>query len=34
VLNPQFPAAVGMRSLTCSRLRSLIFDAFRQAIPE
>ena len=34
VLNPQFPAAVGMRSLTCGRLRSLIFGAFSQAIPE
>ena len=34
VLNPQFPAAVGMRSLTCARLRSLIFGAFSQAIPE
>jgi N-methylhydantoinase B len=33
VLNPQFPAAVGMRSLTCGRLRSLIFGAFSQAIP-
>ena len=34
VLNPRFPAAVGMRSLTCARLRSLIFGAFAQAIPE
>jgi N-methylhydantoinase B len=34
VLNPLFPAAVGMRSLTCARLRSLIFGAFSQAIPE
>ncbi|MDF2764518.1 MAG: hydantoin utilization protein [Rhodospirillales bacterium] len=34
VLNPVFPAAVGMRSLTCARLRSLIFGAFAQAIPE
>jgi N-methylhydantoinase B len=34
VLNPIFPAAVGMRSLTCGRLRSLIFGAFCQAIPE
>ncbi len=33
VLNPVFPAAVGMRSLTCARLRSLIFGAFSQAIP-
>lgn len=34
VLNPQFPAAVGMRSLTCGRLRSLIFGAFAMAVPE
>jgi len=34
VLNPAYPAAVGMRSLTCARLRSLIFGAFAQAIPE
>jgi N-methylhydantoinase B len=34
ILNPTFPAAVGMRSLTCARLRSLIFGAFAQAIPE
>jgi N-methylhydantoinase B len=34
VLNPQFPAAVGMRSLTCGRLRSLIFGAFSLAIPD
>lgn len=34
VLNPVFPAAVGMRSLTCARLRSLIFGAFSLAMPE
>ena len=34
VLNPVFPAAVGMRSLTCARLRSLLFGAFGLAIPE
>ena len=34
VLNPRFPAAVGMRSLTCGRLRSLIFGAFVQAAPD
>lgn len=34
VVNPSFPAAVGMRSLTCGRLRSLIFGAFSLAIPE
>lgn len=34
VLNPAAPAAVGMRSLTCARLRSVIFGAFSQAIPD
>lgn len=34
VLNPVVPAAVGMRSLTCARLRSVIFGAFSQAIPD
>lgn len=34
VLNPVHPAAVGMRSLTCARLRSVIFGVFSQAIPE
>ena len=34
VLNPHSPAAVGMRSLTCGRLRSLIFGAFGLAIPD
>jgi N-methylhydantoinase B len=34
VLNPVFPAAVGMRSLTCGRLRSLIYGAFARAVPE
>jgi N-methylhydantoinase B len=34
VLNPVFPAAVGMRSLTCARLRSVIFGAFSQVLPE
>jgi N-methylhydantoinase B len=34
VLNAQFPAAVGMRSLTAGRLRSLIFGAFAMAVPE
>lgn len=33
VLNPVSPAAVGMRSLTCARLRSVVFGAFSQAIP-
>ncbi len=34
VLNPSYPAAVGMRSLTCARLRSVIFGAFSQAVPD
>ncbi|WP_419899051.1 hydantoinase B/oxoprolinase family protein [Roseomonas sp. USHLN139] len=34
VVNPLAPAAVGMRSLTCARLRSLVFGAFAQAAPE
>ncbi|WP_417702139.1 hydantoinase B/oxoprolinase family protein [Pseudophaeobacter sp.] len=34
VLNPVEPAAVGMRSLTCARLRSVIFGAFVRAIPD
>lgn len=34
VVNPAHPAAVGMRSLTCARLRSLVFGAFAQAAPE
>ena len=31
---PAAPAAVGMRSLTCARLRSLVFGAFCRAAPE
>lgn len=34
VVNPVFPAAVGMRSLTCARLRSLVFGAFARAVPD
>jgi N-methylhydantoinase B len=34
VVNPAHPAAVGMRSLTCARLRSLVFGAFAKAAPE
>jgi N-methylhydantoinase B len=34
VVNPHPPAAVGMRSLTCARLRSLIFGAFGLAVPD
>ncbi len=34
VVNPSFPAAVGMRSLTVGRLRSVIFGAFAQILPD
>ena len=34
VVNPTFPAAVGMRSLTCTRLLGVIFGAFSQAVPD
>ncbi|UWQ22395.1 hydantoinase B/oxoprolinase family protein [Jannaschia sp. W003] len=34
VLNPQHPAAVGMRSLTCSRLQGVIMGAFHAAAPD
>jgi N-methylhydantoinase B len=33
VLNAQYPAAVGMRSLTTNRVRSVVFGAFCQALP-
>lgn len=34
VVNPQFPAAVGMRSLAAMRLQSVVFGAFAQALPD
>ncbi|BBK41706.1 hydantoin utilization protein B [Allostella vacuolata] len=34
ILNPRFPAAVGMRSLTCNRIRTAIFGAFSLALPD
>jgi N-methylhydantoinase B len=34
IVNPEFPAAVGMRSLSCMRLQSAVFGAFAQALPE
>ncbi|MBP0616368.1 hydantoinase B/oxoprolinase family protein [Jiella mangrovi] len=34
VLNPVSPAAVGMRSLTCARLRSVLFGGFSQVVPD
>ena len=33
IVNPEFPAAVGMRSLGVGRLMSTIFGAFAQALP-
>ena len=34
IVNPEFPAAVGMRSLGVGRLMATIFGAFAQALPE
>ena len=34
IVNPEFPAAVGMRSLGVGRLMSTIFGAFAQALPD
>jgi N-methylhydantoinase B len=34
VLNPKFPAAVGMRTLCCIRQQSTVFGAFAQALPD
>jgi N-methylhydantoinase B len=34
IVNPRFPAAVGMRTLSCIRLQSAVFGAFAQALPE
>jgi N-methylhydantoinase B len=34
ILNPKFPAAVGMRSMTCGRLHSVIMGAFQAAMPQ
>lgn len=34
VLNPVFPAAVGMRSMTCMRLQGVIMGAFQRAVPD
>ena len=34
IVNPRFPAAVGMRSLGVGRLMSTIFGAFAQALPD
>jgi N-methylhydantoinase B len=34
IVNPVYPAAVGMRSLSCMRLQSTVFGAFAQALPD
>ncbi len=34
IVNPKFPAAVGMRSLSCMRLQGVIFGAFSQIAPD
>ncbi|MCC7274085.1 MAG: hydantoinase B/oxoprolinase family protein [Alphaproteobacteria bacterium] len=34
ILNPKFPAAVGMRSMTCTRLQGVIMGAFQNALPD
>lgn len=34
IMNPVFPAAVGMRTLSCSRLQGLIIGAFAPAAPD
>lgn len=34
VVNAEYPAAVGMRSLTCSVMQAVTFGAFARAIPE
>jgi N-methylhydantoinase B len=34
ILNPKFPAAVGMRSMTCGRLQGVIIGAFQAAMPQ
>ena len=34
IVNPEFPAAVGMRSLTEARVMDVIFGAFAQVLPE
>jgi N-methylhydantoinase B len=34
IVNPRFPAAVGMRTLSCIRLQSAVFGAFAQALPD
>ena len=34
LVNPVYPAAVGMRSLSVNRLQSCVFGAFARALPQ
>jgi N-methylhydantoinase B len=34
VVNPVYPAATGMRSLTCTRIQGMVVGAFSRALPE
>ncbi len=34
IVNPVFPAAVGMRTLSCNRMHGLTFGSFAKALPE
>ncbi len=34
VVNPMYPAATGMRSLTCTRIQGIVIGAFARAVPE
>ncbi len=34
VVNPVYPAATGMRSLTCARIQGIVIGAFARAMPE
>src|SRR4029078_2603424 len=34
ILNPKFPGAVGMRSMSCSRLQAVTIGAFQAAVPD
>jgi N-methylhydantoinase B len=34
VVNPSYPAATGMRSLTCARIQGMVVGAFSLALPE
>ena len=34
IINPEFPAAVGLRTLSVQRLQAIIFGAFVQVVPD